>query len=332
MSIATVRELAIVELFSQKEKNINSTSLPSSPTTANATSSTAFPHPRSLQDPTSSPYQQHQSFGLNGDSPKAPRTNRLESTDFLAPPRSGSLSSNHGGGSVANLAAAAGRQTASPGLWGRPDPVDELLLSYHRSKGDSVGDATNALQNQLHQNGGSTSGRTAGGGQGSSTTPTDSAWSAKAIGMGDHKFNQPFSQSPHSLASPLSRPTQTIAGMPFQPSSFSLSNAGGFPSSSNLTGLNVDPASSPSTSTHLLASSQGQSVFGGGLGGTSFDTDFTSPWTHGVQAFSGAVGVGGSTESPEGGDNGFGDLLGDAKEIAFLVSFPPLPSSRNLLC
>lgn len=308
VSIATVRELAIVELFSQKEKNINSASLPSSPTGAGAV---PYPNPPPLQmEQSSSPYAgASQPFNLSQNrSPGQPHKTERQEHDFLAPPRQNSISSN-GGGSGANLAAAS-RQTASPGLWGRPDPVDELLLSYHRAKGDSVAES-NMLQGQLQQAGvgGTSSGRPA---------ASDSAWSAKAIGMGDHKFNQPFAQSPHSLASPQTRPLQPAQGLTFQQASYSLS-----PLASTATSRSQQPTS-PSlggggTNGGGNANTSADGVFGGGLGGTAFDQmDFTSPWTHGVHAFTGATGVVGSTESPEAGD-GFGDLLGDAKEIAFLV-------------
>jgi hypothetical protein len=235
--------------------------------------------------------------------------------DFLAPPRQNSISSS-GGGPGANLASAS-RQTASPGLWGRPDPVDELLLSYHRAKGDMVGESSNAsLQSQIQHAG-------AGGSSAGRAAASDSAWSAKAIGMGDHKFNQPFAQSPHSLASPQARPLQPAPGMTFQQASYSLSPLASTSRSQLPTSPTVgNGGGGGGGGTNASTSADG--VFGGGLGGTAFDQmDFTSPWTHGVHAFTGATGVVGSTESPDAGD-GFGDLLGDAKEIAFLVRTFPL--------
>ncbi|CDZ97052.1 Transcription factor domain, fungi [Phaffia rhodozyma] len=246
VSITTVRELAVVELFSQKEKGFDSR--PPSPTSSSST------HPNNGNG--SNGYLQ---LLPGGSSNQYPKSQPNWSTSRAAVPE--------------------------PSLWGRPDPVDELLISYHRSKEEPTA-------NERQHSGLSSSPRR--------SAPGDSAWSARAVGMGDHTVLRPFADEQPSVHRSFSQ----------QPSP--LQNTSPIHSTSPV----HDPSSLLHPSTGVYRYPPSSSIRDNQPNPKLFNTDpdFLSPWTHGFQAFSGATGT--RTGSDDGG--GFSDLLGDEKEVAFL--------------
>lgn len=262
--MATVRELAIVELFTHRRSHDDPISAPGSPTS----SMSALPRQ------SNAPYL-----------PSFAGQRSIINQDFLSPNAT----------SVAN-------QPLEPGLWGQVDPVDQLLLSYHRQRdalnANTAAQHAAAVQQQQPPQ---------------QQAPVDSAWSARAVGMGDHSVQRPFS------------------------------DAGGEDDGASSNGGNGPPPPRVDDRGTYLAP-QGGSQYGGARdgggrgplsggephgtgvypGGNNGPNDFTTPWSHGYQAFSSAGG-GSGFGSEEGG---VGELLGDAKEVAFLVSPGTSPLDR----
>ncbi|KAL7415858.1 hypothetical protein BDY24DRAFT_380316 [Mrakia frigida] len=294
VSEATVRELAIVELFTQKDQ-IALDSAPTSPSFSRA----------NLPPSDLNPYGQQNSHGFAGAGKRS-----IMAQDFLAPPASTFASS-----AVAS---------AEPGqsFWGEKDPVDQLLIQYHRSRGEVMANnayASGSRQQQQQQQ--------AEGG--------NDAWSEVPRGLAEHSVqgpafaphhNQPHlhplqqqhsgQQSPSSallLHTPFSQQRSSLSLSPNTANANASGSVGGGPQAQY-------PFSAPVT-TSMGGSQHPQASFGpfgsfgiggmatpaGGLVATGDGGEFLSPWSH----HAGGLGVGAGAGEEV-------DLLGDAKELAFL--------------
>lgn len=172
VSYASVRELALVELFTNKSKGIDSA--PASPQAS---------HARLLQVPsTSSPTYLSRPSGQTS----------LGLQDFVG---QGSHRSHRAQPSP--VISSTGPSLSKPltlgeaGLWGLPDPVDQLLsshLSNQKSKIDAFGQQQQQQQQQPPSQGyhhSPTSGSKYATAQNLLGNPNDSAWSARAVGMAE---------------------------------------------------------------------------------------------------------------------------------------------------
>lgn len=298
VSEATVRELAIVELFTQKDQ-IVADSAPGSPSFARAQLHGAESGFQQMQS------SQHAFSGAGKRS--------IMAQDFLGPPAASFSSS-----AVAS---------AEPGqtFWGEKDPVDQLLIQYHRSRGEV------ANQQQQQQ-------QFASGSQ--PKLEGNDAWSEVPRGLAEHSVQGPaFSASPHHSQHHHHQMQQYPAQSPSssshlhpnytsqQRSSLSPSSASGGPSaqypfappgSSGGGAMSFGPFGFGGSG--MVGVVPGQDFGGGGAGGQgngsgsggghqqhAGEMAFLAPWSH----HAGGLGVGaGASEEV--------DLLGDAKELAFL--------------